>query len=127
MGNGKNIRFWEDQWLGHTTLATQYWELYSIANDHNVSVSEVWDGTNLKITFRRFFDQEFMNLWFELLEIAKSIMYTDVGDSLVWNMNSKGVYTVKSFYKFINFRGVLPVNSPAVWKIKIPRRIQIFL
>ena len=42
-------------------------------------------------------------------------------------MNSKGVYSIKSFYKFVNFRGVLPISSPAIWKIKIPPRIQIFL
>ena len=106
-------------------MATQYWDLYNLANEHNITVDKAWDGSNLKITFRRFFDQEFMNLWFELLEIAKSIMYTDVGDSLVWNMNSKGIYTVKSFYKFVNFRGVLPVSTPAVWAVEIPPRIQI--
>lgn len=42
-------------------------------------------------------------------------------------MNSKGVYTVKYFYKFVNSRGVLPVNAPAAWSIKIPHRIQILL
>jgi hypothetical protein len=24
IGDGKNIRFWEDQWFGHTSLAIQY-------------------------------------------------------------------------------------------------------
>ena len=68
-----------------------------------------------------------MALWFELIEIASSIQLIDEDDSPVWNPNSKGVYTVKSIYKFINFRGVLPTSSPAVWNLKIPPRIQIFL
>ena len=47
-----------------------------------------------------------MALWFELVGIASSIQFIDEDDSPVWNLNSKGVYTVSSFYKFINFRGV---------------------
>lgn len=54
----------------------------------------------------------------ELFDIVKSIHLTDNDDTLVWNLNSKGVYTVKSFSKAINFRGVFPVNGPAVWLLK---------
>lgn len=38
----------------------------------------------------------------------------DSEDTLIWNFDSKGVYTDNSFYKVINFRGVLPVNTTAV-------------
>ena len=68
-----------------------------------------------------------MSLWFELLEIAKSITFSEADDSLIWNLNSNGVYSVKSLYNVVNFRGVLPNNTPAVWNIKIPARIHIFL
>ena len=30
IGDGKSIRFWRDRWIGHTTLATKYWNLYSM-------------------------------------------------------------------------------------------------
>lgn len=52
---------------------------------------------------------------------------SDNPDTLIWKYEAKGLYTVKSFYKIINFRGVLPGNIPVVWRIKIPPRIQIFL
>lgn len=32
IGNGKKARFWEDHWFGSAPLATQYWELYNLAN-----------------------------------------------------------------------------------------------
>ena len=127
IGNGKRVRFWEDHWFGNATLATQYWDLYNLANEHNATIDKIWDGYTLKLTFRRCFTEEQMSLWFELMEIANSIHFIDDHDSLVWNMNSKGVYTVKSFYKFINFRGVLHTTSPDDWNLKIPPRIQIFL
>jgi hypothetical protein len=33
IGDGQNIRFWEDQWFGSCSLAIEYWELYSISNE----------------------------------------------------------------------------------------------
>lgn len=33
IGNGQQIRFWEDSWFGNTSLAIQYWPLYVIVNE----------------------------------------------------------------------------------------------
>jgi hypothetical protein len=33
VGNGRNFKFWEDQWFGSSRLAIQYWDLYSIINE----------------------------------------------------------------------------------------------
>jgi hypothetical protein len=30
IGDGRNVRFWEDQWFGSCSLAIQFWEVYSI-------------------------------------------------------------------------------------------------
>jgi len=35
VGDGKKIKFWEDNWLGHSSLAIQFWNLYVIANEKN--------------------------------------------------------------------------------------------
>ena len=48
VGNGKRVNFWEDHWFGSCSLAIQFWDLYNIANEHNQSVAELWDGVNLK-------------------------------------------------------------------------------
>ena len=41
--------------------------------------------------------------------------------------HSSGVYSVSSFYAIINNRGVVPVHTPAVWKLKVPPRLHVFL
>jgi hypothetical protein len=51
--DGKKVKFCEDNWLGTSSLAIQFWELYVILNEKNNTVCELWDGTNLKCTFRR--------------------------------------------------------------------------
>jgi hypothetical protein len=33
----------------------------------------------------------------------------------------------QSLYAVINFRGVTPIFIPAIWKIKVPPRIHVFL
>jgi hypothetical protein len=38
-----------------------------------------------------------------------------------------GVYSVKSMYAIINFRGVMPVNVHCVWSFKITPKIHFFL
>ena len=30
--NGEKVRFWEDNWLGTSSLAIQYWKLYRFVN-----------------------------------------------------------------------------------------------
>jgi hypothetical protein len=40
---------------------------------------------------------------------------------------SNGIYSSKSLYALINFRGVKPIYLPPVWDLKIPPRIQVFL
>ena len=78
IGNGKRARFLENHWFGNAALATQYWDLYNLANEHIITVDKAWDGSNLKITFRRCFDQEFMNLclssW-RLLNLSCTLMW----------------------------------------------------
>ena len=53
VGNGMSIRFWEDTWLGNTSLAQQYLSLYNIVHHKNVTVAQVLAQSPLNITFRR--------------------------------------------------------------------------
>lgn len=57
VGNGRSVRFWKDIWFGNAPLATQFWDLYCILNERNKTVIDVWDGINLKCTFRRNFNE----------------------------------------------------------------------
>jgi hypothetical protein len=75
IGNGLKIQFWEDAWLGTSSLAIQLWVIYSIANEQNKSVAELWDGVNLKCTFRRCVDRRLFELWEEVVSLASTIVF----------------------------------------------------
>jgi hypothetical protein len=127
IGDGKNIRFWEDQWFGSCSLAIQYWDLYSISNEKNISVKDAWDGRNLRLTFRRTVSQTLMNQWYELLDICSSISYSSEKDAIIWHFHSTGKYSVQSLYAVVSDRGVRHIFTPVVWKISVPSRLHVFL
>jgi hypothetical protein len=101
--------------------------VYCLANEQNYSISELWDGTNLKITFRRCFDHNLMLQWLEILQIAQTLQLSSESDTLVWKSEPNGVFSVKSMYAIINFRGVVPVHVHSIWKLKLPPKIHFFL
>jgi hypothetical protein len=106
IGDEKNIRFWEDQWFGSCSLAIQYWDLYSISNEKNISVKDAWDGRNLRLTFRRTVSQTLANQWYELLDICSSISYSSEKDATTRHFHSTGKYSVLSLYAVVSDRGV---------------------
>jgi hypothetical protein len=96
-------------------MAVHFWDLFCICDQVGVSVAEVWDGSEVKRSLRRNFSEARLQKWAELVEIVSSIRYNDDdGDALVWQYESKGVYSSKSLYSIINCRGVKPVYIPAV-------------
>jgi hypothetical protein len=46
-------------------------------NEQNRSIAELWDGVDLKCTFRRCVDNRLFSMWEEIVAIASSICLTD--------------------------------------------------
>jgi hypothetical protein len=64
VGDGGSIKFWEDIWVGNSPLA-------------------MWDGNQIRGTFRRTLSKEMMVQWQEILEIARTITFSKEGDQLI--------------------------------------------
>jgi hypothetical protein len=121
------VRFWEDLWVGNASLAIQYWELYCIVNEQNKLVVDLWDGVNLKCTFHRCVDRRLFLQWEELVNLVATIDFPDKDDALIWQHHSIGLYSSQTLYSIINFRGVVHVYVPSVWKLTVPPRVQFLL
>jgi hypothetical protein len=127
VGNGEKVRFWEDQWFGNTSLAIMFWPLYVINEQQGKLIKEVWDGVELKLSFRRNVSERLMLMWDDLCAVSESINLNDEKDHILWSFNSSGKYSVQSLYAVIYHRGVVPRFVHVVWKICIPPRVQVFL
>jgi hypothetical protein len=73
-------------------MAVQFLDLYIIANEHNVSIADVWDGVQLNISFRRTVDQVMLIRWYELVGIVESLHLNDEEDAVIWKFDAKGTY-----------------------------------
>jgi hypothetical protein len=76
-----------------------------LINEQNKSIAELWDGNNLRCTFRRCVNIRLFQLWEEVVSIAESISLTMDEDEMVWQFQSSGSYSTQSLYRVINFRG----------------------
>jgi hypothetical protein len=94
-------------------------------NEQNKTTVELWDRESLKVTWC--FDHNLMLQWFEILQTAQSIQLTTNSDALIWMWEARGVYTVKSMYGVVNFRGIRTIDIHCVRELKIPPKIQFFL
>ena len=98
VGNGRKTRFWEDIWFGTSPLSVQFWPLYSICHQRCVTVSDVWEGSNIKLTFSRVFTPAMMEEWYFLEQIIKETTLTGEEDAMIWQYESKGMYSSSSLY-----------------------------
>jgi hypothetical protein len=90
-------------------------------------VRDSWDGVNLKFTFRRTLDNETMEQWLEVLQIASCLQFSEENYTLVWQYNSIGKYSVQSLYAIVNDRGIRQIFMHVMWKIHVPSRLLVFL
>jgi hypothetical protein len=101
--------------------------LYVIVNEQNRAVADVRDGSNVRCTFRRCVDERFMFMWEELVNLVSTVSMSENEDAMIWQFQSSGIYSSQSLYNVINFRGVIPVFIPSVWKLTVPPRVHFFL
>jgi hypothetical protein len=93
LGNGKSIRFLEDNWLGDTRLAKRYPSLFNIVQRKNVMVANVLGMMSLNIEFRRTLTGNKWNRWLHLVQRLMHITLLLECDRFVWKLT-----TFRKFY-----------------------------
>jgi hypothetical protein len=99
---------------------------YVLCHEKTKVIADIWVDGELRLTFRRNFDDHLFQIWQELLAVVENVELKDETDSLVWCYSQSGVYSVQTFYAIINFRGVKPMFVHAVWSIEVPPKFSCF-
>ena len=126
LGDGDQIRFWEDMWLGQTTLQQKFPSLYSIASNKNITVANVLGTVPINLYFRRTLLGHNRTQWLQLVERLMRVNLLDEPDKFKWSLTSNSVFTVKSYYEDL-LNGHTRYLRKYLWKLKIPLKIKIFL
>ena len=99
VGNGEQIQFWEDSWLGPGSLQAEYPSLYDIASNKHATVADVFRAVPINLPFRRALIGHNRTKWFSLVERLMRVTLTDEDDKFSWSLTSNGKFTVKSYYE----------------------------
>jgi hypothetical protein len=98
----------------------------SCSDEQGISLRDAWDEVNLKVTCRTM-DNEIMNQWYELKQIAGSVIFVEEDDSIIWKYNSTGKYSVQSLSVVVNDRGIKQIFTHVIWKFFLPPKLHILL
>jgi hypothetical protein len=71
--NGSKIKFWEDKWLGATTLREQYFALYNIMCHKHDTLQKVMETSPPTMTFRRDLVGPRLTFWNEVVQRLASV------------------------------------------------------
>uniref|UniRef100_J3MPR6 Reverse transcriptase zinc-binding domain-containing protein n=1 Tax=Oryza brachyantha TaxID=4533 RepID=J3MPR6_ORYBR len=129
VGDGSHIFFWRDVWHGEVPLKNIFPYLFEICDQQDISVKEVRSCVNC-LSFRRVFGQMDVECWRELCGVVSSLqnsMYVRDKDEIKWALGTKEIYTSKSMYSFLTFRGILDQEIQNIWFAPIPLKFKHFL
>ena len=125
-GNGTNIRFWEDTWLGSRAFKDQYPTLYNLARKKQSIVAKVMSTTPLNISFRRAIVGQKLIEWNDLILRLANITLSNEKDCFVWSLHKNCQFSVKSMYTAIMYCNVR-IKKRILWDLKIPLKIKVFM
>jgi hypothetical protein len=74
--NGSEVRFWEDKWLGATTLREQYAALYAIVHHMGDIIAHISESNPPNVTFWRNLYGPSLVSWEALLQRLAHVQLT---------------------------------------------------
>jgi len=124
--DGSQVRFWEDSWLGNSSLRDQYPQLYNIVRKKQDTVADVLSTQISNVSWRRDLIGNKLMMWNNLVSRLSTIVLSQERDDFKWNLDQPGVFSVKSHYLSLINQNIPNLNK-SIWKLKAPLKIKIFL
>jgi hypothetical protein len=126
LGDGSQVRFWEDSWIQSRPLKSLFPVLYNIVRKKSAYVRTVFSTTPLNVAFRRSLVGANLQAWHEVVAMVADVQLTNHRDRFVWGLHQNGLFSVKSMYRAVLGAHAIPYNN-LIWKLKLPLKIKVFL
>ncbi|GJT19431.1 RNA-directed DNA polymerase, eukaryota, reverse transcriptase zinc-binding domain protein [Tanacetum coccineum] len=126
VGNEVNTMFWEDLWVGDSTLKMQYPRLYPLELQKDIIVAEKLGHSSLVFSFRRHprggAEEEQLH---SLLSCIDYIVLPQIPDRWVWSLSSSRDFFVKSVRTLLDDSLLPNFDVPTRWINMVPIRVNI--
>jgi hypothetical protein len=138
LGNGEELGFWKEKWIGTASLKSLYPDLYNKASLQNGNVSMMGslnhNGWEWRFDWNETLSVDEAASEHELLNLLLPFQpHSDMEDRHRWIPSSTGIFSVKCAYLDLLNRSVLAdlvdikVHSlELMWKNNVPSKISIF-
>jgi hypothetical protein len=126
LGNGKNIKFWEDKWIGNFSLKELYPSLFTITGKKHISVALFFSTVPLNISFRRGLVVNNLTYWHNLVARVTNTRLTILDDKFIWGLHENGISSVKSMCLALISDNRVRFDL-TIWKLSLSLKIKIFL
>ena len=93
--NDKQVRFWEDWWVGRERLMNQFPILYRIVGQKNQPVANVLSSQPLNISYKRALVDEKARMWTDLVALVLNVNLVEADDKWEWNLGKNHMFTIK--------------------------------
>lgn len=139
VGDGTSTSFWRMAWRGAIPFMAKYNRLFTISNQQDASVAEMWEehvnGGSWRFTWRRCLFVWEEALFANLLADLEGFVFTGVEDKWNWNLEDAKVYSVKSLYDKLEEDGrVEGIHTEMekyvfgnIWKAGVPSKVTAFV
>ena len=125
LGDGSQVRFWEDVWMGARSLKDCFPSLYSIVRKKNTIVKSVLSSAPFNVAFKRSLVGVNLQAWHVIVAMVMNDQLTNQREILVCDLHQNGRYSVHLIYTTLMTSLVLLCNMQ-IWKLKLPLKIKFF-
>uniref|UniRef100_A0A803QNN3 Reverse transcriptase zinc-binding domain-containing protein n=1 Tax=Cannabis sativa TaxID=3483 RepID=A0A803QNN3_CANSA len=137
VGNGATIRFWEDIWIGETTLRSRFPDLAVVSKAKNMSIKDLVaiEGevgncvASWNFKFRRnLMEREMPNL-IVLLQLLEHIRLLNISEDIrLWKPDPGGIFSCKSAFSWFtsNHNSGELFWTKTLWKSRCPSKVKVF-
>ena len=84
LGDGSQVRFWEDSWITLRPLKSIFPALYNIVMEKSASVRTVLSTAPLNVAFRRSLVWVNLQAWHDVVAMVVNVQLTNQRDRFVW-------------------------------------------
>ncbi|GKC08938.1 RNA-directed DNA polymerase, eukaryota, reverse transcriptase zinc-binding domain protein [Tanacetum coccineum] len=126
LGNGNNISFWNDKWIGDNTLQNLFPRIYALENNKQVSISMKLADLSMADSLRRnprggIEDAQFTGL----LDLMQNVTLSPTSDRWTWTLDGSSDFSVASIRSKIDSIRFLAISSATKWIKSVPIKVNV--